>query len=108
VTWFPCPYLGGEVDLSEEREVHIAEHHPDLLPEHRDKLAGALAEPDQVRRSLRFGNARLFSRWYAEVRGGKHVVVIVVSDEGEQPRHWVITSYITRRLGQGEVEWTRS
>ena len=34
---FTCPYLGNEVQLTEEREKHIAEHHPDLLPEHRDR-----------------------------------------------------------------------
>ena len=32
---FPCPYLGGEVELTEERERHITERHPDLLPEYR-------------------------------------------------------------------------
>ena len=45
---FACPYLGGEVQLTEEREKHIAENHPDLLPEHRDKIAGTLADPDEV------------------------------------------------------------
>jgi len=34
MTKFSCPYLGGEVELSDERERHIAEHHPDLLPDH--------------------------------------------------------------------------
>ena len=32
---FPCPYLKGEVELTDERERHIAERHPELLPEHR-------------------------------------------------------------------------
>jgi hypothetical protein len=32
MTRFPCPYLGGEVELSDDREQHIAEHHPDLFP----------------------------------------------------------------------------
>ena len=31
---FPCPYLKGNVELTEERERHIAERHPDLLPEY--------------------------------------------------------------------------
>lgn len=35
---FSCPYLQGEVELTDERETHIAEQHPDLLPEHRDRL----------------------------------------------------------------------
>jgi hypothetical protein len=62
---FPCPYLNGQVELTEERERHIVERHPDLLPEHLERLerlAETLSAPDQVRRSSRFGSAKLFSR----------------------------------------------
>jgi hypothetical protein len=104
---YPCPYLKGEVELTEERERHIAERHPDLLPEHRERIAETLAEPDQVRRSARFGSARLFSRWYTDVRQGKHVVVVVVSELGPSERHWIITAYMARRLAEGEIEWQR-
>ncbi len=34
----PCPYLQGEVELTNEREEHIAEQHPDILPAYRDSL----------------------------------------------------------------------
>jgi len=104
---FACPYLKGEVELTEERERHIAERHPDLLPEHRQRVREVLADPDQVRRSIRFGGARLFSRWFADVRRGRHVVVVVVSELARE-RHWIVTAYITRKLAQGEVEWRRS
>jgi hypothetical protein len=104
---YPCPYLKGEVELTEERERHIAERHPDLLPEHRERIAETLAEPDQVRRSTRFGSARLLSRWYTDVRQGKHVVVVVVSELNPTERHWIITAYMARRLAEGEVEWQR-
>jgi hypothetical protein len=107
VAVFPCPYLHGDVELSDEREQHIADRHPDLLPEHRDRIARTLADPDQIRRSKRFAGARLFSRWYDDVKGGKYVAVVVVSavDEG---RRWIITAYITRQLASGEVEWARN
>jgi hypothetical protein len=101
-----CPYIGTAVELTEERERHIAERHPDLLPEHRDRT-DALADPDEVRRSLRFGSARMFSRWYTDLRGGKHVVVVVVSETEPSQRHWIITAYMARSLVTGEVEWTR-
>jgi hypothetical protein len=104
---FPCPYLKGEVELTEKRECHIAERHPDLLPAHRERLAETLIQPDQVRRSARFGSARLFSRWYADVRLGKHVVVVVVSETDPADRHWVIAAYMARRLAEGEIEWKR-
>ncbi len=105
---FRCPYLKGEVELTEERERHIAERHPDLLPEHRKEMVETLAAPEQVRRSVRFGNARLFSRWYTDVKRGKHVVVVVVSEPDAMNRHWIITAYLARRLIEGEVEWKRN
>ena len=42
---FPSPLLQGEVELTEERERHIASRHPELLPEWRDKIAERLADP---------------------------------------------------------------
>ena len=104
---FPCPYLGGVVELSAEREIHITERHPDLLPQYRERLAEALLDPEQVRKSARFGNARLFSRWYTDAKSGKHVVVVVVSDSDASNRHWVVTAYVARKLAEGEVEWNR-
>jgi hypothetical protein len=105
---FPCPYLRGEVELTEERERHIAENHPDLLPEHRDRIADTLSDPDQVRHSVRFGNARLFSRWFETIRGGKYIVVVVVTDAAPGGRNWIVTAYIARRLAGGVVEWNRN
>jgi hypothetical protein len=104
---FLCPYLNASVELSDERERHIAEHHPDLLPRYRDRIGLTLADPDRIRRSSRFGNARLFSRWFADVKDGKHVVVVVISDD-ELSRHWIITAYITRALPGGAFEWARN
>ena len=108
VTLFPCPYVGGAVELTSERERHIAANHPDLLPDYRACLAETLAVPDQVRRSVRFGDARLFSRWFSTVRGGKHIVVVVVSETYPATRHWIVTAYIARKLAKGAVEWKRS
>jgi hypothetical protein len=98
--FFECPHLDHAVELTEERAQHIADRHPDLLPEHLDKIAGALREPDSVRSSGRLLNARLFARWYDDLRGGKYVVVVVVS-EAEAERHWIVTAYIARRLAEG-------
>ena len=44
---FHCPYLNAQVALTDEREQHIAERHPDLLPEHRQRIADTLTAPDQ-------------------------------------------------------------
>ncbi len=104
---FPCPYLNGEVELTDERELHIAQTHPDLLPEYLAQVGETLEDPDQVRRSLRMSAARLFYRWFDDVRQGKHVVVVVVSEAAPTERNWIITAYITRRLPDGEIEWQK-
>lgn len=108
MTRFPCPYLKGEVEWTEERERHIAERHPDLLPLFRVRVGETLSEPDQVRRSTRFGSARIFSRWYHTPGGGKCVVVVVVSDPPPSGRHWIVTAYMARKLAGGAIEWKRS
>ena len=106
---FLCPYLKGEVELSAERAAHIARTHPDLLPEYLAQIGQALADPDQIQRSIRMSSARMFCRWFEDVRQGKYVVVVVVvvSESTPRERHWIITAYITRRLAQGEMEWHR-
>ena len=102
---FPCPYLNGEVELTDEREAHIAFTHPDLLPEFLARVRQTLVDPDQVRRSVRMSAARLFYRWFEDVRQGKYVVVVVVSEVAPADRHWIITAYISRRMANGESEW---
>ena len=80
-----------------------------MLPEFLQSIADTLADPDQIRRSSRFVDARLFTRWFETIRDGKYVVVIVVSDAEPVKRHWIITAYIARKLAKGrEVEWERS
>jgi DNA gyrase inhibitor GyrI len=105
---FQCPYLGGDVELTEERLAHIAQEHPELVPDHLDLIASTLNDPDRVVRSRRMTNARLFSRWYNEIRGGKYAVVVVVTDSTDVDRHWVITAYLARTLVIGEVEWSKT
>lgn len=103
-----CSYLGVEVELSEERERHIRNHHPDLLPEHRERIIETVGDPDHIRRSSCVGNAKLFAKWFANLRGGKYVVVVVISDHQRQSSPWIITAYMARKLAEGEIEWRKS
>ena len=64
---FPCPYLKGAVELTTDRERHIAERHPDLLPEHQERIAELPWPIRSQKRPVR--RAKLFSR-YADVRLG--------------------------------------
>jgi hypothetical protein len=104
----PCPFLQGPVELTRERAKHIAEQHPELLPAHLDRIGATLARPDKIRRSIRSDHGKLFSRWYADLLGGKHVVVVVMTDSEDRGRHWVVAAYLARRLAEGVVEWQPS
>ena len=108
MAFFPCPYLHGQVELTEARERHIREHHPDLLPAHRQRIMDTVLDPDQVRRSSRMRNVRMFTHWFDDLKGGKNVVVVVVSGPAAHGRHWIITAYIARKLAEGEIEWAKS
>src|ERR1019366_1066593 len=104
---FSCPYLKAEVELTAEREQHIAENHPDLLPEHRSGISDALADPDEIRRSRQSLNALLFSRQFEGALDGKYIVVVVMTDDLPDRRNWIATAYIARKLVAEEIEWKR-
>lgn len=105
---YPCPYLGGDVDLTDEREQHITATHPDLLPKYLPQLIQVLTDPDQVRRSSRMNNALLFARRFDVIKGGKYIVVVVVTDPGPSNRNWIITAYLARKLTGGILEWQKT
>lgn len=107
MTYFQCPYLSHVVELTDERKKHIAENHPDLLPEYGDRIELVLNDPDQVRVSERFKGAHVFSKWFDNIRGGKYIVVVVISGDWPVNRHWIVTAYMTRRLSGGKIEWQK-
>ena len=102
--FFHCPYLGGMVELGDERERHIEAEHDALLPGRREYIPFTLLNPDRVQVSPTDEDARIFTRWYPEL--AKYVVVVVIIHPG--PRHWIITAYITQRPAKGETEWQRN
>ncbi|GAB4441409.1 MAG: hypothetical protein D6742_16685 [Cyanobacteria bacterium J069] len=104
---FPCPYLGGDIELSDEREQHIIATHPDLLPYYWTELVETLNEPDQVRRSTRMPDALLIARWFKTIRGGKYIVAVVVTEQSPS-RNWMITAYLARKLTGGILEWQKT
>jgi hypothetical protein len=104
---FFCPYLGIEVELTDEREQHIIETHPGTLPDYLEQLAETLNDPDQIRRSDRDPAAFLFSKWFDTIRTGRYLVVVVVS-QTEPARSWVITVYTARKLVGDQPIWTKT
>ena len=107
MVFFACPYLGGPVELTRERERHVRNRHPELLPGCFDQFVLTVADPDEVRLDELRDTTRSFSRWFPELKGGKFITVAVVSDRSPAERHWIRTAYVTRRLVRRKVEWKR-
>ena len=74
--------LGPPVELTDERREHILRHHPVVAP-FLNRIADVVARPDKIRQSTYDPNVLLLSRFYADVLGGKHLVVVVKI--GERP-----------------------
>jgi hypothetical protein len=81
MSWFLCPYLGHSVELTEERREHIAERHPDILPEYESQLAEAIAAPDSIYKSQYDDKALIFSKWFDNIKTGRYLVAVVVTPE---------------------------
>ena len=101
---FHCPYLGGLVELNDERERHITYRHADLLPHLLEYVAGTLASPDLILRKRPTDRDIQFYRWYYG-NWNKYIVVTVVSDPG---RNWIVTAFPADRVPRGELLWQRS
>jgi hypothetical protein len=102
---FLCPYLQSEVILTDEREEHITERHPDLLPQYKQCLAETLLKPLHIRCSHRAHNALLFSRWFDDIKQGNYVVVSILKDNAPHIHPWIITAYLSKRLPKGDIVW---
>lgn len=104
---FNCPYLNTIVELTDEREQHIAIVHPGTLPDYLVQLEQTLLDPDLVRDSDRDPNAITFSKWFETVRTGRYLVVIVVY-QAAIDRHWIITTYTARKITGGQIRWQKT
>ncbi len=49
-----------------------------------------------------------FCRWFDDVKQGKYVVVVVVSESSPHQHSWIIPAYITKKLTHGEIEWKKN
>lgn len=109
MTWFPCPYLGADVELTEERERHIRRRHSNVR---MANVSGVLGDPDMVIRRPWRPEEALYAREVDDPSGGRHIVVVVLRDEPssdrDPPRHWVATAYLAANLPAGVVIWERS
>ena len=90
-----CPVLVPPfVEITDERLAHITKRHPDLLPAHKDELIETIRSPDAVLPNRYRREKVTLYKWFPNVRGGKFLVVQVVTESGTEERVWVVTAYL--------------
>lgn len=95
--------FGAEVVLTDTVKAMILQKHPEVS-DFIDQIDRALAEPEEVRRSIRDKRVVLYYRFEAAVLEGKWVVVVVKRID----RNFVSTMYATDQIKSGEVIWTKA
>ncbi len=101
-----CTFLNEYIEFSQDRIDHILERHPEMDKILKEKIVFVISDPDIILKSSKTDSGMLFSKWFSDVLFGKYVVVVILSEE--KKRHWIVTSYITRRLSQGEIIWKKN
>lgn len=79
----------GEVELTDERETHIFQFHPDVRP-YKNYFASAIDKPELIRRSKYDPQAMLL---YKPV-GKKYLVIVIKINE----RNFILTAYLTDKI----------
>ncbi len=94
--------LGDEIVLAESVRQMILLKHPEAA-DFIDRLDHILADPAEIRRSVRDERVVLYYRFEAEVLKGKWVVAVVKRID----RNFISTLYATDQVKSGEVLWKR-
>jgi hypothetical protein len=85
------------IELTQERKNHIFEFHPDIK-EYFSKISRVLKDPDQIRKSKHDPEVLLFYKYFANIRGGKYLAVVVKVNK----RNFILTNYLTDKIITGE------
>ena len=95
---------GQDIRLTEERERHLLSSHPEMADQVR-KIGEALSDPDVIVESRSDTSVDLYYHYYQETAvGGKYLCVVVKIKENDR---FILTSYLTDKVKQGEVKWKR-
>jgi len=89
--------IGKIIELIPERKNHIFEFHPDVKA-HFAKVSKVLESPDQIRKSKYDPEVLLFYKYFANIKEGKYLTVVVKIDK----RSFILTSYLTDKIITGE------
>ena len=95
--------FGDDIVLTDSVRALILIKHPETV-DFIDQIGLVLADPDQVRRSIRDGRSVLYYQFKAAILNGKWVVVVVKRID----RNFISTVYATDQVKSGEAIWTKN
>ena len=87
---------------------HIGSGHPELIPDNINLLHDTVADPDMVQFSNNGPSVLVISRWFQNFMNGKYIFAVVKVGSESEPRHWIITAYVSTEAYEGEVVWRRN
>jgi hypothetical protein len=89
------------IRLTGERWAHIQEH-PEMATM-EGAIAQTLATPEVVIQSLADPKAHLYHRFYVGTKVGDKFLCVVVKFQDDDA--FVLTAYLTNKIGRGTVIW---
>ena len=95
--------FGDDIVLTDSVRALILIKYPETV-DFIDQIGLVLADPDQVRRSIRDGRSVLYYQFKAAILNGKWVVVVVKRID----RNFISTVYATDQVKSGEAIWTKN
>lgn len=96
--------FGRRVRLTDERLNHMRAFHPELANPVR-RIRETLIDPERVVQSASDTAVSLFYRFYRTSPVGPKYFAVVVKFIGDD--YFVLTSYFTDKIKQGDVLWTK-
>lgn len=90
--------IGKVVELTPERKLHILIEHPELEA-HFEKIKQVLSKPDEIRISKTDPNVLLFYKFFAKIKNGLYIAVVVNINQ----RNFILTAYMTDRIIMGDL-----
>lgn len=85
-------------ELTQRALDHIKQRHP-IMKAHLEHIAQVLEHPDEIRYSVKSKDVLLFYKYFANIEGGKYLVVVGKINK----RNLILTTYLTDKIKSGEI-----
>jgi len=89
--------IGRVIELTQERQKHIFEFHPDVNP-YFSRIEQVLEAPSEIRSSRHNPEVLLFYKYFADIKSGKYLAVVVKTNQ----RNFILTCYLTDKIITGQ------